>query len=577
MGNCRLDIPETPAAMKYAFTVLLGFLLAVCLRAQINPAASDAAADKETCSVSGTVVRRDTGEPLSKAKISLVTHENWDDSVFDITDSQGHFLLDALPCASYLLTASHPGFVDAGYGQRKQNDPGAVLTLAPGQKMTGLVFKLQRTGVITGRVFDENGELVQGAIVRVLRPTGRGKRQRALQVGTGLSNDLGEFRIYDLSPGRYYLAVNYHLWSAREGFDPKPKHRLLFKKGYPTTYFPNTTDPSKAQTVTLNAGDELTSIDFRLELVAMNTVSGRILNPPAANTIRGSIDIYMNSRGSGLLDPDSIDTRAVANDGTFVLQRVPPGSYNIHALYADRDTGERVWVVRQLEVTGADVEGITLAFMSGNLIKGHVNWEGGKQEDFSTLMVFLSPTDENSPLIQKRSEVRPDGSLLFRNVNEGEYRPWISAPNTDCYVKSARVGKTAMADGKVAIHSGADNSLEVAVSCHASHVEGQVLTSDSLPAAGVFVVLVPESQTRDQSSAYAEARTDQNGHFVLKGIKPGDYKLFSWDAVEDGEWYDSDFLRPFEEKGVSAHLEEGDRKRIDLTLIETSPNSSSKP
>jgi hypothetical protein len=63
----------------------------------------------------------------------------------------------------------------------------------------------------------------------------------------------------------------------------------------------------------------------------------------------------------------------------------------------------------------------------------------------------------------------------------------------------------------------------------------------------------------------------------LKGIEPGDYKLFSWSSVEEGDWYDADFLKPFEEKGVSVHLEEGDHKRIDLTLIETSPSSSSKP
>jgi hypothetical protein len=284
----------------------------------------------------------------------------------------------------------------------------------------------------------------------------------------------------------------------------------------------------------------------------------------------------MTPRGSGLLAPDSIDTRAVAKDGTFVLQRVPPGSYNIHAGYADRDTRAPVWVVRQLDVIGADVEGFTLAFTPSNLIRGHLNWEGGKQEDFSTLTVFLWSTDENSPL-GKRSEVSPDGSLLFRNVNEGEYRVSISSRDTACHVKFARVGSTPMVDGKISIHSGADNSLEVGVSCLAPQVDGQVLTSDPLPAAGVFVVLVPELRLRAQSSDYSEARTDQNGHFLLKGIEPGDYKLFSWSSVEEGDWYDADFLKPFEEKGVSVHLEEGDHKRIDLTLIETSPSSSSKP
>jgi len=44
--------------------------------------------DKESCSVSGTVVRQDTGEPLSKARVTFVNHEKWEDSDFDLTDSQ---------------------------------------------------------------------------------------------------------------------------------------------------------------------------------------------------------------------------------------------------------------------------------------------------------------------------------------------------------------------------------------------------------------------------------------------------------------------------------------------------------
>jgi hypothetical protein len=562
--------------MKLVLPTFLWLILSAGLAAQTDPPANEATAlDKEKCGVSGTVLRQDTGEPLGKARVSVVTHEKWEDSVFDLTDSQGHFLLDDIPCGSYKLSASHTGFVEASYGQRKSSDPGAILTLARGQKITGLVFKLQRTAVITGHVFDENGDLVQGAIVRALRQTGRGKQRGFREAGTGVTNDLGGFRIFDLQPGRYYLAATYDPFPVREGFDPTPRRRLL-KKGYPATFFPSTTDPSKAQTLALNPGDELTSIDFRMELVAMNTVSGKILNPPAANGVRGGVQIYITSRGSGLPGYDSIDIHTNDKNGTFVLHRVPPGSYYIRAAYFDRDTMEPMFTHRELEVTAEDVEGITLPFAPSIAVRGHVIWEGNKQGDPSTFRVFLSSVDEQSPGTQPQ-ELKPEGSFLFRSVSEGEYHPRIIAPNGDCYLKSARVGPTPMVEGKVSIHSGSDNSLEFVVNCRTPQVEGQVLTSDSLPAVGVFVVLVPEARLREDSSEYAEARTDQNGHFLLKGIKPGDYKLFSWDAVEEGDWYDADFLKPFEEKGVSAHLEEGDHKRIDLTLIETSPDYSSKP
>jgi Carboxypeptidase regulatory-like domain len=563
-------------AMKLVLPTLLGLLLAAGLHAQSNPPASEAApADKETCSVSGTVLHQDTGEPLSKAKVSLVAREKSEDSVLDLTDSQGHFLLDVVLCGSYTLRASHPGFVEISYGQRKPNDPGAMLTLSPGQKMTGLIFKLQRTAVITGRVFDENGELVQGALVRALRPTGRGKRRYFNEAGRGVTDDLGAYRIFDLKPGRYYVAVNCEPWSFQEGFDPRPKPRLM-KKGYPATFYPNTTDPSKAQTLALNPGDELTAIDFRMELVPMNTVSGKILNPPAGNANRGYVDVLLIPRGPGFPGFDPNLPQTFAKNGTFILHRVPPGSYDIQAGYMDRDTMEWVRVVRQLEVTNADVEGVTLAFAPSITVRGRVIWQGSRQGDPFTFTVLLRSADEDSPSPQPQ-DVKPDGSFLFRAVNEGEYRPLIRDPDAHCYIKSARAGSTPMVDEKLAIHAGDDNSLEFVVSCRASQVEGQVLTSDSLPAAGVFVALVPEARLREDSSEYANARTDQNGHFLLKGIKPGDYKLFSWDAVEEGDWFDADFLKSFEDKGVSVHLEEGDHKRVDLTLIGTSPDSSSKP
>jgi hypothetical protein len=561
--------------MKFVHAILLSLLFYIGLDAQSNPPVAGALpADKQTCSVSGNVVRQDTGEPLIKTRITLVSHENWEDSVFDITDSEGHFLLEGLPCASYLLTASRPGFVDASYGQRRPSAPGAVLTLSPGQKVIGLFFKLQRASVITGHVFDENGEPVQRALVRVLRPTGRGKRQDTQEAGTGVTNDLGEFRIYDLNPGRYYIAVTYDPWSAREGFDPKPRPRLL-KKGYSATFFPNTTDPSKAQTLALSPGQELTSIDFRMELVTMNTVSGKILNLPATNTTRGGMNISMSPRGSGLLALDTIDAHSVGKDGTFTLYRIPPGSYYIQAGYFDRETMDQLWTSRQLELTGEDIEGITLAFAPSNTVRGHVQWEGSKQEDFSSLMVFLSPVAEDSGVV-KHSEVKPDGSLLFLHLNEGEYRPSIRSTDVDCHIKSGRAGSSPMVDGKVSIHSGADNSLELMASCRAPRVEGQVLNGDSLPAVGVFVVLVPEPRLREQPSEFVTAKTDQNGHFLLKGILPGDYKLFSWDSVEEGDWYDADFLKPFEDKGIPIHLDESDHKSIGLNLIETSSNSQLK-
>jgi hypothetical protein len=85
----------------------------------------------------------------------------------------------------------------------------------------------------------------------------------------------------------------------------------------------------------------------------------------------------------------------------------------------------------------------------------------------------------------------------------------------------------------------------------------------------LWVVLVSDEAHRGHSRLYKHATTDQFGHFDLRGIAPGDYKLFSWEEVEDGAWEDPDFLKPFEEKGERVSLQEGDVKTVDIVAIKT--------
>ena len=112
------------------------------------------------------------------------------------------------------------------------------------------------------------------------------------------------------------------------------------------------------------------------------------------------------------------------------------------------------------------------------------------------------------------------------------------------------------------------------MSSRAAQLSGAVLDADSLPAPGVHVVLIPDPPHRDIQDKYRSTTTDQNGKFTLNGIAPGDYKLFSWDSVEqsgryDVDWSDPEWLKPYETKGESIHFDEADKKSVNLTVIET--------
>jgi hypothetical protein len=146
-------------------------------------------------------------------------------------------------------------------------------------------------------------------------------------------------------------------------------------------------------------------------------------------------------------------------------------------------------------------------------------------------------------------------------------------------LKAAHYGSVSVADVKFPVQPGTNASLEVIMSSHPAHLTGTVVNSDSLPAVGARVVAIPDPPHRDLEYRYLSATTDQNGRFSIRSITPGDYKLFSWDSVEESvyrygeDWFDPDWLKPYEPKGQSVHFEEGDQRSITLELIESKTDS----
>jgi len=550
--------------------LLLAPVLSICQT--VTPPPSTAPA-KDTATVAGQVLRLDTGEPLKKAQVSLQSHGGGDFSAFRLTDEQGHFAIDNVPPGPYNLQVSRNGFVDNEYGQKKPGTSGAILTLAAGQRMADLVFKMIRAASISGHVLDEDGEPIPYAEVisyRASRQSGKEERTNYQPITT---NDLGEFRIFDLSPGRYYVAVDYRLKTDVAFRVPNAQKEA--ESGYPAMYYPNTTDPAKAVAISVSAGDEIRSIDFLLRPAHFVTVSGRVINtipaPPHAFT-----NVYLSPHASGLADAaQNLDDSFELRDGQFVIHNVPPGSYTLSASWSDHESREMHIARRQLEVGNTDIEGVVLTISPGVNVPGHVTWEGSSSGDVRDFMVWLRPTDEALLSFQPQAP-KADGSFVFKSVSEGAYRPRVSlrGQESNFYLKSARYGTLSIPDSGFTIQAGSDLPLEITLSSRAAQVNGVVLTSDSLPAAGVTVVVIPEVARRTYKDFYKTATTDQNGKFSIKGIAPGDYKLFSWESVEgnewsDAEWFDATWLKPYEPKGETIHLEESDNKSVNLTLIET--------
>jgi protocatechuate 3,4-dioxygenase beta subunit len=521
--------------------------------------------------VAGNVLRLDTGEPLKKAKVSLQSQSS-DFSVFLLTDEQGHFFFEKVPPGPYELHVSRNGYVEAEYGQKKLGAPGAILTLSSGQRITDLVFKLSRTASISGRVLDEDGEPIARAEVITYRASKHPGKEQRNDFEPVATNDLGEFRVFDLIPGRYYLAVNYRV--QERGVLHTREERLNFNPGYFPTFYPNTTDSSKAQAITIGPGEDMRSMDFMLRPAHLVTVSGRVIFPISATSVGGG-SVTIEPRGSGLVDAAHEMYDFPSKDGHFIIRNVPPGSYYLIASYSERESHHAFVTRRPLDVANNDIDDLTLMVSRGVDIPGHISWDPSPPSDARPVFVTLHSVDD-SPVPVRGEPAKSDESFLLKDVPEGTYRPRVRFPGSEghFYLKSARYGTNSLTDAGFTVQSGASLSLDLTLSSRVAHVDGIVVTADALPAVGAAVVLIPDPPRRNMKELFESVITDQNGKFSISGITPGEYKIFSWDSVEEADWYNADWydpewLKPYETKGESVHLEEGDNRSVNLTLNET--------
>jgi protocatechuate 3,4-dioxygenase beta subunit len=522
-------------------------------------------AAEETCVVSGMVIQGFDSAPLKNATVQLVSEEHREHTIATRTAIDGHFELRNVPAGLYRLKVSRDGYVEQEFGQKKSTDPGAMFALRAGQKVSELVFKLWRAGVITGHVFNEDGEPMPNVMLNAIRQAYREGKREFQSSAWDRSNDLGQYRIFGLAPGRYYLGAEDQNWNRVIGdmeFNPVTKD--AGEKAYAKTYFPATLDLNKASTITVKEGEEIPAVDILMKEVVAYRIRGKVTDLLSKNRGGQNAQVTVLRRGSDAAWGEVGSTNVEKADGTFEIPAVAPGEYSLLAF--SFDDGKVHSTQEDLAVGNVDIEGLTVTIGPGVSIPGTVAWEGKPSLEKAGLTVEVS-SPEPVFVWGGTAEVDMSNQFTLRDVPEGEFRLTVTGMAKDCYVKEVRFGDALLPDVAFRVVKGSAGPLEIKVSSLGARIEGTVTNEDSLPVAGVWVVAVPEEPKRKQHYLFKSLTTDQYGHFDLRGLAPGKYKLFSWDGVEQDEWEDTDFLKDSEEKGVTIDVKNSDTKAIALKLI----------
>ena len=130
---------------------------------------------------------------------------------------------------------------------------GKSLKVGDKQVVEKIDFTLPRGAVITGRVLDEYGEPIADVQVSALRNQFTALGRRPVNAAAiCATNDIGEFRLFGLSPGQYFclrpariqmgrttngdsLGIRRHLLSRERPNSPRPSAEVGVGERYPTS------------------------------------------------------------------------------------------------------------------------------------------------------------------------------------------------------------------------------------------------------------------------------------------------------------------------------------------------------
>jgi hypothetical protein len=473
---------------------------------------------------------------------------------FTLTEDNGRFIIRDVAPGRYAIFASGSGYSEEAHQKGKGNAQMSVLDLTPGKNVSGLAFHLLPPGVITGTVYDEDGDPVAGARVSAMRVAGGSTHRRLGGEGSGQTNDLGEYRIWGLTPGKYLVAATYQ--------PPQSFSGQRTDEVYLPTFHPSTPDSSQASVVEVEAGAEASGMDVDLRQAHAVMVRGRIMVDAPVKSLRGIYVSLVPRASEGGYSLSNYGGSVQSDSGDFEIRGVPPGPYDITAFWNDgrRQLGARVPV----EVSSANLEGVTLVLGSPILLTGTIRVEGGNPFEFTRLGLMLQPIDG---IGGGNAQIKPDGTFIVPNVFDGSYQVRVFGYPAEYYVKSVRAGGSEVLESELTVsRSQSPARLEIVLSPDGGRVEGTVL-KEQVPVARAWVVLAPDPAHRDRAEMYSIKETDVLGRFSLAGLSPGDYTLFAWEPVQGTSYVDPGFLEAFEGLGRPIHVEEGQQQAVQLALI----------
>jgi hypothetical protein len=436
--------------------------------------------------------------------------------------------------------------------------------------------------IIGGRVYDTAGLALSNATVQIFSvayQTGFALLQPAIAGPAKTTDDRGEYRLFWIPPGDYFLGATAPVRPGGPGAPFQPGAR---------TFYPNVARMNEAMPITIRGGEDLRGMDIAIQNAASFKIAGTVTNSiPAPLNPDGStapVTVFFHLANRDLETPydaapanNSGNISLALNSGPFELPNIAPGSYEVLARVADPNAGTGLgafsWGRTLVDVDNRDVSGVSIAVNPPAVLKGTVRAAGGAALP-ANLRIPLTPMGGSSrvalyTLVSTRAAaVAADGTFVVTSVPPGRFRiSTVSGLPPDYYIADVRQNAMSVFDSGFDIDSRIPDPIEIVVSSGAGVVEGIVEESPMKIAAGAVVALVPDPKRFENRALFSSTTSDAAGRFVFRGVAPGDYRLFAWESTPPNAYQNANFIRKYEGRARVVHVGQGGTARAELTVI----------
>jgi hypothetical protein len=521
-----------------------------------TPARDPRVATTGTGAIRGRVVAAESGAPLRRARLVL-SGAGLKEPMYASTDAQGRYEFTQLPAGRYTLEASKSAYVTLQFGQRWAFEAGKPIELAERVALEKVDITLPRGGVISGTLADDLGDPLALACVMAWRSTfDQGKRKLA-PVGQYVeTNDLGQYRLFGLQPGTYFVKTCRapRLAFGRDAFAP--------------AYYPGTLNPDEAQPVVVRLGQEHNVADFTQPPARLARLSGVVVDSSGRPFPGAAVEVVTASS-------DGTAIRAgVKADGSFSVDDVVPGEYWVSAVQRGTAADDFRRTRYPLTVTPDGHTGLVLQMLEGCRLQGRVVTDNGTIPPFRSAGMRVTPVPVRSDLpltireSDSRAAVKEDWTFEMTGIG-GSFLFRIPTLPAGYMIKSVRLDGRDLTDRPLDIKGTDDMAgLEVVITSDVTEIVGAPTdaTGHAVDDYGIVVFADDAALWRYPSRFVATARPDQQGRFKITNLPPGRYLVVALEYVEGGQEQDLEYLESLRPIATPFTLSWGEARTLDLKL-----------